>query len=184
MKTINGYILDNQKALLTTEKVRENPRRTGDYPRAKNVHVFCDELPKFKEYEIAVLSEDDKTWEIKADYRNVVFYSKENGEPQELIKDVGTKPDFNLYTLKPKMDNFQKFDDKKDAWIADIEAKETAEKESAKRVILQQLDALDLKKIRYLVEKESGDLSGKKYFDEYEKGTVKLRKELKELNNE
>jgi len=50
--------------------------------------------------------------------------------------------------------------------------------------IKAELDRLDLKKIRFLLEKEKGDLSGEEYFQKREKETVKLRKELKELNNE
>ena len=50
--------------------------------------------------------------------------------------------------------------------------------------IKAELDRLDLKKIRFLLEKEKGDLSGEEDFQKREKETVKLRKEFREINNE
>jgi hypothetical protein len=56
-----------------------------------------------------------------------------------------------------------------------------AEKIQKKQQLQHVLDELDIKKMRYLIEKEKGDLSGKKYFDEYEAETIKLREELKNV---
>ena len=68
-------------------------------------------------------------------------------------------------------------------WKTPIEAVMEKVKEYEKQNIQDQLDRIDIKKIRYLVESEKGDESGRKYFDEYEVETVKLRDELKVLED-
>ncbi len=61
--------------------------------------------------------------------------------------------------------------------------KEKAEKKQREEDTKKELQELDIKKIRYLLEKEKGDESGKKYFDAYEAETLKLRNELKSLED-
>lgn len=183
MKIINGYILDNQRALLSIEEVRENPKKAGHFPHADNIKIFCEELPKFKEYEIPVLLEDNKTWEVRPDYRGISFYSKETGEHQELIKEVGTEPDFKLYTLKPRTEYYQKFDNKKDDWVEDKEKREADEKAAQIVVLKSQIEDLEQKQIRYIKEvfNNKATADGKKKYDEWETELLPLRKKLQEL---
>lgn len=148
MKTIKGYILDDQRTLFEIVQVRENPRRAGHYPHAENVIINCDELPKLKEYETAVLLGDDKTWEVKPDYRGLSYYDKLTGVQQEIITDVGIKIDFEKYTLLHPNEQYQKFDNKLNKWISDDKAKEEADNKQKLQQLEYDLVQLDIKKIR------------------------------------
>lgn len=184
MKTIKAYTIDSQRAFLNYRDVRENPRRENDYPHAPGELIDCDELPEYTEYQIPVLK-DDKTWEVKDDYRNVSFYSKETGEEQDLITEVGETPDFTLYTLhKPSTEFiYQKFDDESDSWVEDTDAKTEAKKNNSIIDLKAQIQTLELKQMRYLKEMLSGSPTdeGKALYDGYEAELISLRTELQEL---
>lgn len=126
---------------------------------------------------------DGSKWNEIIDYRDMEYFDKETKEEGERIKQLNVVIDFTKYALKkPKEDLiYQKYDEELDDWIEDIEAKTEAEKNYRIIQIKKELEKLDIKKMRYLIEKDKGDLSGKKYFDEYEAVTVKLRDELKSL---
>lgn len=122
-------------------------------------------------------------WVDVIDFRDMEYYDKETREEGKRIKQLNEEIDFNKYTFKKSKDDlmYQKYDEGIGDWVEDTEEKEKADKKQRKEKIQKELDKLDIKKIRYLIEKEKDDLSGKKYFDEYEAETVKLRDELKVL---
>ncbi len=122
-------------------------------------------------------------WKELPNYIGMPYYDKKTMDWNKPLQKIGEIPDLEKYTIKPPKDDlqYQKFDEKVGDWVEDIEEKEKAEKQDKILDLKDQLKELDIKKLRYLLEKEKGDESGKKYFDAYEAETLKLRNELQSL---
>lgn len=181
MKYKTGYQIDGLNRYIGEIKVRENPRREGHYPCSKST-VFI-EPPETKKYESAIWDKGGKKWTLVPDFTGRTFYNKKTAFQYDEVIYLGDVIDLNEWTEeKPdRRYDYQYFNDVSGVWEENIKDRVQAEKEEKIGSIKAQLDALDLKKIRYLVEKDKGDLSGKKYFDEYEAETVRLRDELRVL---
>ena len=179
MKYKIGYQISKDGYLLGEVRVRENPRKKGDYPHSVNV-IFISP-PDVKKYKIRKWN--GKEWIFESDFRRD-WFDKTNGDPV-IIHNIGEEIDLDQYIDKP-LDGrffFQYYNDIDNEWKENVVEKARVEKLHATKEIQKQLDALDVKKMRYLIEKDKGDLSGKQYFDEYEAETLKLRGELKEAVN-
>lgn len=150
-------------------------------------HSTTTPIPEEKLPEYSTWVWNGKRWESKCDYIGVPYYDKKGiSSDCKPVEKLGEEIDFEKYTLKEpdfdKLGSYYKFDEILDDWVIDEEAKEIAEKEKRIEDIINTLKELDIKKMRYLLEKDKGDLSGKVYFDEYEAETIRLREELNNLN--
>ena len=119
-------------------------------------------------------------WTEVVNYTNIPFWDKETKIKQPLIKEFGVEIDFDKYTTLPPIEgDWIKFEDGE--WVLDPDGEAEWERQTRIKEIQRQLNELDIKKIRFMLEKEAGDLSGKSYFDEYEAETLLLRSELRSL---
>ena len=184
---MKAYTLDNQRALYSLRPIMEDPRHPGRWVYNKKSEIIgCDDPPASKEYEKTILHEDNKTWAVKPDYRNVKFYSKKTGEEQPMITEIGKAPDSKLYTLKPKTNFYQKYDDITDTWIDDVVAKKEAEKQQKLNDLKYRMDMIDIKKIRPLTAMTQGTQSSDDTdaFNAYEAELESLRSEYNKIKNE
>lgn len=179
MKYKTGYQIGREGQSLGVVQIRENPRRAGDFPCSKNV-VFTPpkELKTFQTQRW-----NGEEWVIYSDFRGK-WWDKKTAEETE-VTEIDIEVSDVTFTNKPPDGRFnhQYFNDITGAWEENVIAKEAEEKEARIAEIKNKLYSLDVKKIRFLLEKEKGDLSGKKYFDQYEEETLALRAQLKELEN-
>ena len=175
-----GYQITNNGYLIGSVEVRENPRKLGDFSHYKNI-IFIELL---EEKPFTIRKWNGEVWLYENDFRGR-WWNKTSGEEIEAITEIGKQVDLGKYTNNPPDGRFmfKYFNDLTGVWEENTVLKAEEERKQSVFKIQKQLDALDLKKMRYLIEKESGDLSGKKYFDEYESETVKLREELKSLGD-
>lgn len=182
MKYKTGYQVDGWGRFICEIQIRENPRKAGHYPCSKN--IIFEKPPETKEYESAVWNGEN--WTVVPDFTGREFYNKKTAEKYDKEIELGDMIDLTEWTEEKPDGRFiwQYFNDMTNKWEENTVEKEKSKKQERLSEIKAELDRLDLKKIRFLLEKEKGDLSGKVYFDEYEAKTIKLRKELKELDNE
>lgn len=180
MKYKTGYQIGSEGQLLGIIRVRENPRRAGDFPCSKNViFISPKELKAFQTQKW-----NGEEWIIYSDFRGK-WWNKKTAEETE-VTEINIEVSDVTFTNKPPDGRFnhQYFNDISGVWEENVIAKEAEEKEARIAEIKSKLTSLDIKKIRFLLEKEKGVLSGKIYFDGYEEETVLLRDQLKELENE
>ena len=187
MKYKTGYQIDELGRYIQMPpgeepQIRENPRKAGHFPCAKN--IIFEKPPKTKEYESAVWNGEN--WTVVPDFTGREFYNKKTAEKYDKEIELGDMIDLTEWTEEKPDGRFiwQYFNDMTNKWEENTVEKEKSKKQERLSEIKAELDRLDLKKIRFLLEREKGDLSGEEYFQKREKETVKLRKELKELNNE
>ena len=72
--------------------------------------------------EIPVFNLNSNQWEIKPDYRNLIWYMKSTGNKYEGVKKIGKVPD--EYTIKEKPEDYYKWDEDTQDWVLDEEQKE------------------------------------------------------------
>ena len=177
MRYKTGYQISKEGFYIKPIQIRENPRKKDNFPCSKNI-VFVTPL-KGKSHFTQKWTGDE--WVYEPDFRGT-WWDKLTADAEE-VDETGIEIDLEKYTDSSPDGrfNYQYFNDITQMWEED--ALKQADENRKIRIIEigKELDKLDAKKIRYIIEKEKGDLSGKKYFDEYEAETLKLREELKEL---
>lgn len=174
-----GYQISKEGYYLGEKNIRENPRKKGDFSYYKN--IIFNKPPKEKSKTIRQWT--GEKWIYIPDNRGI-WWNKKTSE-QFVIDNIGELVSTEDTDVPPDgRFLYQYFNDLTNVWEENVIEKERVEKEQRIIKLQNQLKELDIKKIRYIIEKEKGDLSGKKYFDAYEKETLLLRNQLKEIENE
>lgn len=181
MKYKTGYQIDGWGRFICEIQIRENPRKAGHYPCSAN--TIFERPPKTKKYESAVWNGEQ--WKVTPDFMGHEFYNKKTAEKYEQKIELGDVIDLAEWTAEKPDGRFawQYFNDIAGQWEENTVEKEKAKKQERLSEIKAELDRLDLKKIRFLLEKEKGDLSGEEDFQKREKETERLRAELKAIQN-
>ena len=172
-----GYQIDTDGGFIGVINIRENPRVTGDFPCSKSI-VFTS--PKtLEKYQTQKWNGEE--WIIYNDYRGK-YFNKLTAE-ELVIEDLDIVVDFEKYTSVPPDGRFfyQYFNNVSGVWEEDIITKTKEENASLAKEKLRQLNALDVKKMRYLFESMEGDETGKEYFNSLQAETKALRAEYQEL---
>ncbi len=104
--------------------------------------------PKTAKYEIAIWN--GKSWEIKADYRNVPYWHKVTKE-QFIIQEIDCYPDPDWTDQDPaKVDlQYTKWDEAKGRWVYDADAKAVADQAAINAEARAYLARTDWYQIRY-----------------------------------
>ena len=178
MNFITGYQITDKGYYSGKIQIRENPRKKGDY-RYNTKCVILTPPPVVGKNEIPKWTGNE--WIIEPDYRGD-WYNKVNAEIVRIFN-IGEIIDTEKYTNVPPpgFTPAEYFNDTTGKWAENKELTAARDYRVKAKELTKKLNDLDVKKMRYLIEKEKGDLSGKKYFDQYEEETLALRAQLKEL---
>ena len=74
--------------------------------------------------EVAVFNIEINGWEVKADYRSLIWYMKSTGNKYEGVKKIGKVPD--EYTTSEKPEGYYTWDNEVENWVFDKDAESEA----------------------------------------------------------
>ncbi len=165
-------------------QIRENPRKAGHYPCAKN--IIFEKPPETEAYESAVWNGDK--WEIIPDFTGKEFYNKKTSESYVGNIELGDVIDLDEWVEERPDDRYlyQFFNSATSKWEEDLIRKAEAEKQGQLAALKSQMNVIDIKNIRNIVAFFDGTATKEDYdyYDAYKQQIKTLKDEYNRLKEE
>ena len=165
MEYKTGYKFDDEGKVIRIVSVRENPRKKGQFLKAKNVTFKSP--PNVKKYEVPIFN--GEAWEIHSDYRGEWFHKILGLEVDSLkIDKIDEIPDLSVYTdiPIPFEGGFHYFNVLTQQWEENIISKQIDDTRKVERDLREKLYEINLDRLEFILDSFDGIKIDKKAYDD------------------